>query len=116
MVPHVAPDGPAYPLDRYLLMVWNNSPGPLRSPLTLAVSSDEGQIWGRLVDVENEQGHTYAYPSIFFQDEEAVLTYYDHHATVQADDAGTASPGMANWRGLVSLKLAIVPLARIYDT
>ena len=97
-----------------LLMVWNNSPGPLRSPLTLAVSSDEGETWERVLDIENEQGHTYAYPSIFFQDEEAVLTYYDHDATVQVEDAGTGAPQTANWRGLVSLKLAIVPVARIY--
>ena len=98
-----------------LLMVWNNSSGQTRSPLTMAVSSDEGETWERFLDIENEQGHTYAYPSILFQDEEAVLTYYDHDATVQVQDAEAGSPQTANWRGLVSLKLAIVPLARIYD-
>ena len=97
-----------------LLMVWNNSPGQARVPLTLAVSSDEGETWQRRQNIENEQGHTYAYPSIFFQGEEVVLTYYDHDATTQLEDAGSGAPQMGSWRGLISLKLAIVPVARIY--
>ncbi|MXX53719.1 MAG: exo-alpha-sialidase [Dehalococcoidia bacterium] len=98
-----------------LLMAWNNTSGGLRSPLTLAVSSNEGRTWGHMLDIETEQGHTYSYPSILFQNDEAVLTYYDHDATAQAKDAVSKSPQATGWRGLVSLKLAIVPLARIYS-
>jgi len=96
-------------------MAWNNTSGGLRSPLTLAVSSNEGRTWGHMLDIEAEQGHTYSYPSILFQNDEAVLTYYDHDATAQAKAAVSKSPQGTGWGGLVSLKLAIVPLARIYS-
>ncbi len=97
-----------------LLMVWNDSPGPERSPLTLAVSSDEGETWERRQDVEAEEGHTHAYPSILFQNEEVVLTYYDHDPAPQFEDPESDSPQTGSWRGLISLKLAIMPVPQIY--
>ena len=101
-------------------MVWNNAPGPVRAPLTLAVSPDEGITWERFQDIDGQEGHTYAYPSIFFQDDEVILTYYDHNALTQhgesvAEITKTNAPGHGSWLGRISLKLAIVPIPRIYS-
>jgi len=62
-----------------LLLVWNNvesqSNWP-RTPLTAAVSTDEGETWGRLRDIDDRPEYDAAYPSVFFQEGEAVVTYY----------------------------------------
>ena len=87
-----------------MLMVWNHAPGPARTPLTLAVSSDEGLTWERFWNIDSEEGHTYAYPSIFFHDDEVLITYYDSVEGAEVDRSSR----------LVSLKLAIVSVDAIY--
>ena len=101
-----APEAPAtiarIPSTGDLLLVWNNSmnlPAPLggrRTPLTTAVSRDEGQTWGCVRDLETEPEHGYAYTSVTFLDQVALLSYWDR------DPSG------------VSLLVTRVPLSWLY--
>ncbi|MFO0954043.1 MAG: exo-alpha-sialidase [Isosphaeraceae bacterium] len=65
-----------------LLLVWNDTfragegHGGKRTPLTAAVSTDEGRTWAFRRDVETDANHTYAYTSILFHRGRAALTYY----------------------------------------
>ena len=85
-----------------LLMVWNHIHDPSqphlgRSVLTAAISRDDGDTWNEVRDLENEPGYTFAYPSILFREDEALLTY---------------------WRGKdrrYALKLRIVPVDWFYE-
>ena len=62
-----------------LMVMWNNveshSNWP-RTPLSVAISKDEGQTWGHYHDIDARPAHDAAYPSVFFQEDEAVVTYY----------------------------------------
>ncbi len=58
-----------------LLLVWNHSPSE-RVPLTTAVSSDEGQTWQHVRNLEDDARYTYAYTSINFVGDRALFTYY----------------------------------------
>lgn len=83
-----APESPAtlrrVPATGELLLVWNNTfregkdHGGKRTPLTAAVSTDEGRTWHHLRDLETDPTHTYAYTSITFDRDRVLLTYYVH--------------------------------------
>ena len=47
-----------------------------RTPLTAAVSRDEGDTWEHVEDVDARPDHDAAYPSVYFQGDEAVVCYY----------------------------------------
>ena len=86
-----------------LLVVWNNIFDPhrrhwRRTPLNSAVSRDDGETWENIRFLEKETDHSYAYPSIHFQDDEVLLTYY---STVN-DPAR-------------ELKIKILPVAWFYE-
>ena len=78
-----APDSP--PLVRRipptgdLLLLWNNvysnSNWP-RTPLTAAVSRDEGETWGFFRDVDRRSDHDAAYASVYFRENEVLVVYY----------------------------------------
>ena len=78
-----APDSP--PLVKriwqtgHLLALWNNvqsrSNWP-RTPLTSAISTDEGLSWRNFRDIDARADHDAAYASVFFQDDEALVAYY----------------------------------------
>lgn len=57
-----------------LVIIYNNSPDR-RVPLTAAVSDDEGETWTRVGDLETE-GQSYAYTSITWVGDTAVLSYW----------------------------------------
>jgi sialidase-1 len=64
-----------------LLLIWNNTlrdgkVGSKRTPLTAAVSTDEGRTWSFRRDLETDTTKTYAYTSIVFNRGRALLTYY----------------------------------------
>ncbi|MEW6235597.1 MAG: sialidase family protein [Candidatus Omnitrophota bacterium] len=65
-----------------LLLVWNNNPlGDKagwrgRSPLTAAVSRDESQTWEHVKNIEDDPDSCYAYTSITWLNNRALLTYY----------------------------------------
>ena len=58
-----------------LLMIWNNSPDK-RAPLTAAISKDEGKTWENFKNLEADSPYTYAYTSVTFVNERALVTYY----------------------------------------
>ncbi len=66
-----------------LLMIYNNNYNPggghhlgERCPLSSAISKDEGRTWVNLKDIETDPAHEYSYPSITFQGDRLLLTYY----------------------------------------
>jgi sialidase-1 len=85
-LPGRAPEAPAtirrVPATGDLLLVWNNTFDPKaghggkRTPLTAAVSSDEGKTWKHGRDLETDPDRTYAYTSVAFVRDRVVLTYY----------------------------------------
>jgi len=67
-----------------LLLIWNNTQpsrsnaGLPRSPLTAAVSSDEGRTWRHLQNLEDAPDGGYCYASVtFIADGRALLSYYE---------------------------------------
>jgi len=77
-----------------LLMVWNHTSSSRRVPLTAAISFDEGETWRNFKNIETDETQTYAYPSITFVEDEALITYYCDHR---------------------SLKLKIIPIDWFYE-
>ena len=98
----VSPRAPAtikrIPTTGDLLMVWNNTPGPRRVPLTTTISRDEGEKWENSRNLETDERYTYAYPSVTFLGEEALLTYYVYDEKTR----------------LISLKLKRIPIQWFY--
>ena len=81
--PLEAPDSPPLlcriPSTGDLLVVWNNiksHTGRPRTPLTAAISRDEGESWGGYKDIDNRPDTDAAYASILFRGDEMLLAYY----------------------------------------
>ena len=82
-----APEAPAtigrLPSTGELLLIWNNTfnagqgHGGRRTPLTAAVSADDGRTWRKVGDLETRTDRTYAYTSLIFAGSRAVLSYWD---------------------------------------
>jgi sialidase-1 len=78
-----SPESPAIlkriPTTGDLLVIWNNvaskSNWP-RTPLTAAISRDEGRTWSHFRDVDNRPDYDAAYPSVTFVGDEALVAYY----------------------------------------
>ena len=87
-----APESPALvkriPTTGDLLVLWNNiaskSNWP-RTPLTAAISTDEGQTWGSFCDIDNRSDHDAAYPSVTFVGDEALVAYYSRSTAWKRD-------------------------------
>jgi sialidase-1 len=104
-----APEAPAtirrIPATGDLLLIWNNtyqpgtSHGGRRSPLTAAVSSDEGQTWQHVRDLETAADQAYAYTSVLFVRDRVLLSYY-------VADAKT---------GRLSSRFRSVPVSWLYE-
>ena len=89
-----------------LLLVWNHTKPFIsnslpRTPLSSAISRDEGETWSNFRDIENHVGYDCAYPAVTFLDDEALITYYYGNRT---DNHG--------WE---SVKLKIVPISWFYQ-
>jgi sialidase-1 len=83
--PESCPDLTRIPGTGDLLMVWNNSPyDPAfrshfgkRSPLTAAVSCDEGRTWQHVRDIEDDPGRAFSNPGCRFTSEgRAIVNYW----------------------------------------
>jgi sialidase-1 len=83
----VAPVSPAtikrIPKTGDLLVIWNDREGhpesepfSRRTPLTCAISRDEGETWTGIKNLEEDRDRTYCYTSVTFVGEKAILTYY----------------------------------------
>ena len=79
-----SPESPAtikrIPGTRNLLLVWNNNGtgSRQRSPLTAAVSKDNGKTWLNVKNIEDDPTSNYAYISVDFVKDRVLLTYYDN--------------------------------------
>jgi len=81
-----SPEAPAtlrrIPSTGDLLLIWNDTytggvdHGGKRTPLTAAVSADEGRTWSFRRNLETDDQHTFAYTSVVFHRGRALLTYY----------------------------------------
>ncbi|QDU60151.1 Sialidase precursor [Planctomycetes bacterium Pan216] len=78
-----SPDSPAVlariPSTGDLLVLWNNVASPSnwpRTPLTAALSRDEGASWTIVGDIDNRRTHDAAYPSVHVQGDELLVAYY----------------------------------------
>ncbi len=81
-----APEAPAtlrvIPSTGDWLLIWNDTfvagagHGGKRSPLSFAISKDEGQTWFPSRSLETSTDHTFAYTSLAFHEGRALLTYY----------------------------------------
>lgn len=73
-----------------LLLLWNNVPsekGTPRTPLTAAISQDEGDSWRIAGNIDAREDFHVAYPSAHFQDEEVVIAYYTRDCVRWARDS-----------------------------
>ena len=81
-----APEAPAtlrrIPSTGDFLLIWNDTysqgagHGGKRTPLTTAVSTDEGRTWTFKRQLETNPDNTYAYTSLTFDRARALVTYY----------------------------------------
>ncbi|MFA6108555.1 MAG: sialidase family protein [Candidatus Latescibacterota bacterium] len=63
-----------------LLAIWNNdldSPRA-RNPLTAAISRNDGRTWDHYRDLAAAPDDAFAYPSVTFADDAALLTYFNY--------------------------------------
>jgi len=87
-LPVESPESPAtirtIPATGDLLLVWNKNYEPnvghggKRSPLTAAISSDEGKNWHHVRHLEVDPFQSYAYTSILFHKDRVLLSNYVH--------------------------------------
>lgn len=75
-----------------LLAVWNNNPDTAdaqnrnRTPLTSAISRDEGKSWTLFRNIEEAPGDAWAYPAVTWVGDNALLTYFNYaggHSLIQ---------------------------------
>ncbi|MCF6311840.1 MAG: exo-alpha-sialidase [Verrucomicrobiales bacterium] len=81
-----APEAPAtirrVPSTGDLLLIWNDNyekgagHSGKRSPLTAAISTDEGKTWSHKFNLETSKQHTYSYISLTFMHGCAIMSYY----------------------------------------
>jgi len=81
-----APEAPAtlrrIPATGDLLLVWNNNYEPgaghsgRRTPLSAAISRDEGATWTNVRNLESRTDRMYSYTSLIFVGPRAVMSYY----------------------------------------
>lgn len=87
-----APESPAIvkriPSTGDLLLLWNNVASPTnwpRTPLSAAISQDEGKTWGHFSDIDARPAFDAAYPSITFVNDEACIAYYSRSTRWKRD-------------------------------
>ncbi len=93
-----------------VVLVWNNArpdepgSGRPRTPLTAAVSRDDGRTWGDFKDIEPDTSRSYMYPVIIFDGDTALVLYSE----------GGYGGGPVTWNN-TSLKLARIPYQWFYE-
>ena len=81
------PEAPAtlrrVPATADLVLIWNDhyvagaGHGGKRTPLTTAISSDEGRTWRNVRNLETNANKTYSYPSLLFVKGHALMSYWE---------------------------------------
>lgn len=103
-----APEAPAtlrrIPSTGDLMLIWNDNYEPgaghsgKRTPLTVAISADEGKTWKLKKNLETDPDDTYSYISLIFHQGRAIMGYY-----------------VADENRLISSRFRSVPLAWFYQ-
>ncbi len=103
-----APEAPAtlrrIPATGDLLLVWNDTftpgagHGGKRTPLTVAISTDEGKTWANVRNLESNSDRTYSYTSLMFTRGRAVMSYWE-----------------SNPDGRLSTRFRSLPVSRFYS-
>jgi len=103
-----APEAPAtlrrIPSTGDLMLIWNDNYEPgaghsgKRTPLTVAISADEGKTWKLKKNLETDPDNTYSYISLIFHQGRAIMSYY-----------------VADKNRLISSRFRSVPLAWFYQ-
>lgn len=86
--PILAPEAPCkivrIPKTGHLLLVWNHNFEPAhrasgkRTPLTAAISRDEGESWTKIKNLEDDPERRYQYASVRFVEDQVVLVYSEN--------------------------------------
>ncbi|MGC9318860.1 MAG: sialidase family protein [Armatimonadota bacterium] len=107
-----APEAPStiarIPATDDLLLVWNDTFAPgtdhggIRTPLVTAVSADEGRTWRHRRVLEDAPDCGFAYTSVTFDEDRALLTYWVHERYAEPR--------------LIHLKLRSLPIEWFYHT
>jgi hypothetical protein len=82
--------------------LWNNVASPSnwpRTPLTAALSRDEGATWTNFRDIDNRPDYDAAYASVTFVGDEVLVAYYSRST---------------KWKRDTEITLRIYPLDRFY--
>lgn len=81
-----------------LLAIWNHDVNSevKRTPLTAAISRDEGETWTQFRNLEERPGDRWAYPAVTWVGNRALITYF-------------------NYTGGLSLQLQSVPASWFYE-
>ena len=87
-----SPESPALirriPTTGDLIVLWNNVPSESnwpRTPLTAALSKNEGRTWAHYRDIDNRSDFDAAYPSLTFVGDEALVAYYSRSTQWKRD-------------------------------
>jgi Neuraminidase (sialidase) len=92
-----------------LLLVWNNNDGSnpqtqgARTPLTVAISNDEGKSWQQIANIETDPDGWYCYTAIHFT-KKAVLLGYCAGSQSQRTHASVAKVSILEQSGLYGKK------------
>ncbi len=112
--PEACPELTRIPSTGDLLMIWNHSPyDPLfrshfgrRSPLTAAISKDQGKTWTHFRNIEEDSSRAFSNPSCrFLSNGMAIVNYWTCHYTT--DDA---------IQDVIDLKVARIDTSWFYQT
>lgn len=103
-----APEAPStlrrIPSTGDLMLIWNDNfkagagHGGKRTPLTVAISSDEGKTWKLKKNLESNPKHTYSYISLIFHQGRAIMGYY-----------------VGDEKRVISSRFRSVPIAWLYE-
>jgi len=107
-----------------LLLVWNHSqfdPGfnhsGLRSPLTIAISKDDGQTWEKIKNIETEPDWEFTNPTILFTRKGEILISYEasKYESLTGPGHGNSRQTGRVGRDRMHLKLAILDPRWLYE-
>ncbi len=112
------------PLNEALVMLYNDrgnvpfgSPAfQYRTPLSVAVSLDEGKTWQKKRPLEFDQSRNYCYYALLFFGTQFLAAYYESTDARDADGMVIVLPdGSPKRRNLASLKICLGPQAELME-
>lgn len=73
-----------------LIAVWNNDVGSprARTPLTAAISKDEGKTWENYRNIEDNTNDGFTYPAITWVNDTALISYFNYTGGMSLNLAG----------------------------